>query len=301
MPSFIGKQLLRLLSFGLATILWFYVLNSEPIETQRRIKIHYDLPNGKAISSEVPQELQVKVRGARAFLRSLYDQEFATIDLTKHSNGQDQFSVNVGLENLPPSFGVTILSIVPKTFEVTLDKIIRKEVSIRETFVGAVPVDYKLTSHLFSPNKVMISGPISLMRKITSIKTEPIDLSRLVPGEQFQVALEKLDSRIIMEDGDSVGFSYQLHALSSTQVFKQIPLRFISTNRQIIAKQQTVDISVLVAKSESVNTLERDSIQAVIDIPERKKGWVKVKVRTILPADVHLLSVEPEEIMVKVK
>lgn len=299
MASFFAKQLLRLLAFFLATVLWFYVLNAEPIEAERRVKIIYELPQGKAIASEVPIELHVKVRGARAFLRSLYDQEYAVIDLSKLHGQSDQFTVNVGAENLPSTFGVTVLSITPKSFEVTLDKVIRKEVLIKDNFIGEVAKDYKLISHQFSPNKVMISGPISLMRKITSIRTEAIDLSRLSLEGKIQIPLERLDPRIILEDGDYVSFLYELHSLSLTQNFEAVPVRFISSNRNIVAKDHVVDMSVIVTKN--VSSISREDIQAVIDIPERKRGWMKLKVRPILPPDVHLLSIKPEEIMVKVK
>lgn len=298
MSTFLAKQLLRFLSVAMAIILWFYVLNSEPIEASKRIKIAYLLPQGKAISNEVPQELEVRVKGARAFLRSLYDQEEAVIDLSKMPTSDDHLSVTLGPDYLPSSFGVSVISISPKIIDVALDRIIRKEIPARENFVGELPHNYRLISHTLTPNKVMISGPISLMRKTVSIKTEPIDYSRLLSEKEFKVSLEQVDPRIHIETASSLLFRHELRAQEANQLYKDIPLRFTSSNRRFFAKTENVTVSLLAAPMLNVS---RNDIQAVIDIPEGKKGWMRLKVKVLLPPDVHLLKVEPEEISVKVK
>lgn len=300
MSKSINKYLLRALSVLMAASLWFYVLNSEPMETTRKIPINFIIPAGKAISNIVPKEVTLKISGARSFLGSAFMGDSVVVNLNNLYKGRNLFPVSLTPDMLPNSFGIKVISFSPKVLDIELDRLIKKEVPIKLQFVGELSSEYKFIKQDILPAKVMIEGPLSLMRKTPVLKTEMIDLTRLTGSGISKVDLENVDPRIKIDFSDSYQFSYEIRARKSNFTIKNVPIRFVSSSRSFSSKTDKVSVSVLAAEGVKEGLRKRD-IQVLADIPEARSGWIRVKLKAVLPKDVHLLEIVPEQITVKIK
>ena len=61
------RHTLKIIAIFFAVSLWFYVLNSEPVEVDKKMQIEFILPKGYAISSQTDRELQLKLNWKRLF------------------------------------------------------------------------------------------------------------------------------------------------------------------------------------------------------------------------------------------
>ena len=206
-----SRRLLLLISFIVSIFLWFYVLNSEPLEVKRDITWVLIPPTGKAVNVEVPNKVTIKILGSRAFVQNLnLKDEKIVVDLKNYPHDKDAFAVTFDSSMLTLPFGVKVLDIMPKQLMVSLDKEIKKYVPIRIKQIGDVKTDLKLVQKEYSPKKVLITGPHHVLKSVGQLYTTPVDLSQLEGEGAFRVSLEPFDSRIKLSRKPFVDFSYKL-------------------------------------------------------------------------------------------
>ena len=76
------RHSLKIIAIFFAVSLWFYVLNSEPIEVEKKLSISYIVPKGYAIANISEKELTLKLKGSKAFLQNLFsNNEKLKVDL----------------------------------------------------------------------------------------------------------------------------------------------------------------------------------------------------------------------------
>src|SRR5688572_10370547 len=98
-----GRGALKLVSVALAFLLWFYVLNSRPMEMERRLAVVYVAPKGMVLATEVPREVTVTFRGPRAFLQAgLSNVEKIYVNLNSPQyQGRRQFDLRFKRTDVP--------------------------------------------------------------------------------------------------------------------------------------------------------------------------------------------------------
>lgn len=300
MSKVVSKYLFRSFSLLAAILLWFYVLNAEPIVMNKKIPIRFVVPLGKAIANIVPKEITVKISGSRTFVTNAFFGESVIVNLKELHKGRDIFQVPISGEMMPQSFGIKVVSFSPNILDIELDRKIKKEVPVKPQFFGELDSDYNLVYSSIIPNKLMIEGPISVMRKISVIQSEIIDLSRLKGKGGYRVNIDDVDPRVKIDYSDDYQFEYEIRATKGNSTISDVPIRFISSRLGIKSKISSVSVSVLTTESVK-KSLRKNDIKILADIPEARTGWLRVKLKAELPENVHLLKIEPEQITIHVK
>jgi YbbR domain-containing protein len=96
---------------------------------------------------------------------------------------------------------VNILDISPKEILVELDHKALKEVPIKLQYIGMLPNKRQLKEIAIYPDKVMVSGPMELLRDISSFNTAPINLNLLNKDDgSLRTQLADVDSRLKLEE-----------------------------------------------------------------------------------------------------
>ncbi len=293
---------LKLLSLLVAFFIWFYVLNSEPLTVDLQMPISVETVEGTAVANELPESITVTIKGPRVFIRNLKqsNREKIYVQLKrkeKHLPITRTVMLTENMISLP--LGVSVEDIKPASIKIRLERKIKKLVPIVPSYVGEIDKKYRLVKKTFSVKEVMISGPIEVMRKISKVRTKPIDLSLLRKSGELLISIVQPDKRIVLKQ-DSVIFKYALRPKSANLMLRNIKIRFLSSRRRIFSKTKVAALSVLVEEGEERKIRERD-VQVIADIPENRRGKIKVTLRARLPESVHLLKIFPEEITVNVK
>ena len=135
LKQFIEDQILKILSVLAAIFLWFYVVNSEPVTFTQSLAIEIEAPVGKAVNGLSSNEVELEVRGARAFLNEYQEKSGSLIlDLTKTKRDKTDYRLSAKDLNLP--FGIELIAIKPKVLKVSFDRMIKKEVPINISKIG---------------------------------------------------------------------------------------------------------------------------------------------------------------------
>ncbi|MCR9204785.1 MAG: CdaR family protein, partial [Halobacteriovoraceae bacterium] len=242
-----------------------------------------------------------RIKGSRAFVQNLdFNKEKVIVDLRDYPYNQETFAVTFERSMVRLPFGVEVLELTPKQVVLSLEREIRKKIPVRVRTVGEVGKDLKLVSKEYSPREFMIRGPYSILKKTTILNTIPIDLSVLEGSGELQLPLEKMDSRILVEEKRNVELSYVIKPNKANLTLKNVDIRFLTKHSKFTTSTDKVSMDVLVSE-ERKDALRSSEVSVIADIPDNASGNVKVKLRAQLPDGVNLLQIHPEFINVSLQ
>ena len=201
------RHTLKITAFFFAISLWYYVLNSEAVEVEKKLPINFVLPKGMLILSPIQKEVTIKLKGSNAFIKNIFsNKEKLNIDLNAYYHPEIQpveknLKVKIYPTDINVPFGIHVLDISPKELAIELDHKLLKEIPIKLKYIGELPNKRKLKELTLSPDKVLVSGPLQLLRNITSFETVPFNLSLLNKDDgTLAIQMVEIDSRLKLEE-----------------------------------------------------------------------------------------------------
>jgi len=207
------RHTLKIIAIFFAVSLWFYVLNSEPVEVDKKMQIEFILPKGYAISSQTDRELQLKLKGSKAFIGNVFsNKEKMVVDLKPYfKKFGKNFKVFYYTSQISVPFGVDILEMHPKEASIEIERLVQMELPVKMHYVGTMAYDKRFKEVSIEPSKILISGPIDVLRKYSKVDTSAVNLSNIDKEEgTLFVALEELDSRLTYEENPRVKLTYKV-------------------------------------------------------------------------------------------
>lgn len=293
-----SRHALKVISLVISVTLWFYVLNSEPLEVDRRLPLVLINPPDLAVNVEIPKTVKVRLKGSRAFVQGIdVAQEKLVVDLRDYPYTQETFAVTFDSSMVRLPFGVEVLDISPKQVVLSLEREIRKMVPVRVRQIGELKKDLRLVEKEFLPKGFMIRGPYSVLKKTTLLNTVPLDLSSLEGEGVSRLPLEPVDTRILIEEKRDVEYSYVTRPNKANLTLKNVTISFLTKNSRFKSEQSKAAIDVLVSP-ERKEALRESEVSVIAEIPDKSRGQVRIKLRADLPEGVNLLQIHPEFINV---
>ncbi len=180
---------LKIASFMLAIILWFFVVMSGHSVIVMDVPIKFiNMPNDVEMVDMV-KSVRLGIEGQERFLKGLNQDDIGiVIDLANAKAGKNLYPLSSQDIKLPGR--LTIKSISPQTVSLVLEERLQKNVSVRPVIVGLPASGFSVESIRIAPEKVLIEGPKSLVKRIYSVKTEPIDVTGIVENLHYTAYLD---------------------------------------------------------------------------------------------------------------
>jgi YbbR domain-containing protein len=207
------RHTLKVIAIFFAVSLWFYVLNSEPIETEKKIQIEFLVPKGFAVASQTERQLLLKLKGSKAFIGNIFsNKEKLVIDLNPYYK---KFGKSFKIAYLPSQitvpFGVDILQMTPKEANIEIDRLVDMELPVKIQYIGNMAYDKKFKEVSVDPPNIMVSGPMEVIKKLSHVETNPVNLSSIEKDEgTITVALDELDPRLNFAENPRVKIKYRV-------------------------------------------------------------------------------------------
>ena len=206
------RHSLKIIAIFFAVSLWFYVLNSEPVQIERKLAINYIVPKGYAIASLNEKEVTIKLKGSKAFIQNIFsNREKLNMDLNPYflSSGKS-FKVKFYASDVSVPFGVDILDISPKETFIELDHNVMMEMPVKVIYIGDTPRDRRVKEVIIEPQNLIISGPVEILKSVSKLETTPVNLALFNKDEGSRtVSLSDLDPRLKFEEVPKVTLKYK--------------------------------------------------------------------------------------------
>ncbi len=194
--NFLTKNLwLKLASLILATALWLFVILSGRTEITMDVPVVYQGLKQQLDLMDSPKKVSVSIEGQGSLLRNIRRGEIrAVIDLSGAKSGRSFYTLNKDVFELPKALLLT--NIDPETISVTIESELKKRVPVKPSIVGRPEKGFAIYEIKVVPENIVLEGPKSLVMKIYSVKTEPIDINGLNNNLQYKANLDLENSTI---------------------------------------------------------------------------------------------------------
>lgn len=194
---------LKLLSIILASLVWLFVMSEERSERSYTVQVVVSrVPAGLVVLNEEDQFVEVRVSGPRGILNNLTDKAFVTsLDLAPYGRGE--LDVPIPREAVQAPKGVAISRIVPATIHVRLDAVVERKIPLLAVTQGRPAHGYEVKEVKLEPRSLPVTGPETLLDKITEIPTTPIPVAGL-SGATTVVANVDFQRRLVTWPGQPI-------------------------------------------------------------------------------------------------
>jgi YbbR domain-containing protein len=178
----------RLFSVGAAVVLWITFVGSPELVRSVSAPIEFRrMPQELEISSEVPDNVYLEVRGPSARLHSV-DLSGTTVVLDLggvNRSGEHTFTITPANIDLQP--GLDVVRAVPAQIRLNFERRITADVPVRVRLASSPPPGYRVVRQEVRPATLGIVGPESHVREVEHVETDPIDVSDAVGKREFRV------------------------------------------------------------------------------------------------------------------
>ncbi len=169
---------LKFAALLLACVVWFIVSGPRREQTRQRMVTAslslVGLPTDLVITTDVRSSVAVRVKGRISDLRSLASQSLeASADLSLISKA-GVVVITLRPQNINVPEEIEVVDIVPNKVRFSIEKLGQRAVPIRPFLVGAPPGGYLIGEAVASPERALISGPMSQILKLSEVATERI-------------------------------------------------------------------------------------------------------------------------------
>lgn len=269
---------LRLGAFGLAIILWVFIVSSETYEMVLTVPIEVrNLSEQKALREEVPERAQVRFEGTgRALfktilLKGFYKNFKLVLDLDRISD-EYEFILNDYFRMYPRKI------VVPNEFEIRyieVDSPREIKISLDDYSVRTIPIASKIVIEpapgfiivgevKLEPIEIEIAGPNDIVENITSINTL-VDTIIGVNTNISQYFGFDLPHQQIQLSQTDVRLSIDVQALSE-KIISEVPVSVINvpSGYRVFVSPHTVSLTII-GGIDYIENITPDEIQLTID------------------------------------
>jgi YbbR domain-containing protein len=180
----------KLMALAIAVVIWALVSTEPELATFATVHLEYkNLPDDLEITSDTGTAVSLELRGPSGALRNLGESggihPAVILDMSDVQPGARTFPIGDGNVRLPR--GVRLMRAVPSEVQFHFDRRATRTVQIVPRFTGEGANGYQVDHFSVEPKKLDVVGPADRVARITSVVTDPVDVSTVVGSSEFRV------------------------------------------------------------------------------------------------------------------
>lgn len=195
----------RVLALAIAVAIWALVASEPELSTFATVPLQFrGLPDNIEMSTPPAETVTLELRGPSSELRDLTDSRSPSVvlDMTGVTPGMRSFSIDKSDVRL--ARGVRLVRAVPSEVQFDFDRRLERTIPVKVRFAGSAA---SVAHYEVTPPRLMIVGPSRHVAHISSVYTDPIDVSSVSGSAQFHVNAFVDDSFVRFESSPEVTVS----------------------------------------------------------------------------------------------
>ncbi|MDT8316920.1 MAG: CdaR family protein [bacterium] len=292
---------LKALSLLIAIILWTVVSGEKNEEWSYLVPLDIvDQPEELIITNNVPGFLDLRLRGSHNFIKGLNPKDMAVkIDISNGTPGSNIYPITADLINTPR--GATVTRINPSYITLELEKLVKKQVSLKTDLIGNPPAGFFVESVTITPSSIEISGAKSELKTIRQLKTVNVDISGESKDILKTVPVDISGKKIKLAQNEPVSVKVTIKEVLEKLEIKKIVPKAINLDPRYKVSLSPELMHILVEGPKSiVSALKETGVDITVDAVDLRAGNHKRPAKVNLPDGVKLLYSYPKEINLKV-
>lgn len=292
---------LKVLSLGLALLLWMVVSGEETVERGLRVPLELlQVPAGLELTGEVPATVDVRVRGASGTLSRVSTGDVvAVLDLRSARSGRRLFPLTPDQVRVP--FGVEVVQVQPSAIAMAFESSASRQVPVVPAVDGRPAPGYVVGQMTADPKTVEVIGPETAVRRVTEALTEPVSVSGARDHVRQSVILGLIDPSLRLKNARAAMVTVQIvpAPLERSLRGRPVHLRNVPGTLEAKAIPSAVDLT-LRGSREALARVEADDIVAYVDLAGLGPGEYSLTVHADSSPEAGVTRIEPSSVQVQI-
>ncbi len=292
---------LKLLSLGLAVLLWMAVAGEEIVERGLRVPLELQqLPSAVELSGDVPTAVDVRVRGASGTLSRIGPGDIvAVLDLRGARPGRRLFPLTPDQVRAP--FGVDIVQVTPSAVTMTFELSATRTVPVVPSVEGRPAAGYVVGTLTADPATVEIVGPESAVKRATEVLTDPVLIAGAVSRVRETVTLGVLDPALRIKNAKTDVVTVQIEPAPAERVIHNRPVHLRNVAANLVAQAEPATVNVTLRGSrEGLSRIGGDEVTAYVDLGGLGAGQYSLDVHVDAGQDAGVTKIDPSTVQVRI-
>ncbi|MFN7142429.1 MAG: CdaR family protein [Myxococcota bacterium] len=297
----------KALALAFALMMWIWVQSEQVVEDRARVRLEWRLPEGLMLVEPPLETATVTVEGVQAFVRAVRQKDLSIlVDLSRAREGEVSLDLSERAVNgIPPQ--VRVVSVSPSALKVQLDRVLKRRVNVTADTRGDPADGFRLAQVTVEPDRVELSGPSSLLRKLTEVQTDTVDVSGLREDAEFEVGLAVKKGQLTPTRAERFTVAVKVEPIVKERAFEAVPVLLRNAEDYVVSAE---DVRVTLAGPvERLNAIDPEQVSVVVHVPEgfdaptgdaRRGRGEGLRYEVVQPAGeaVSVVDVSPERIPV---
>ena len=293
---------IKVLSIGLAALLWGLVAGQREAERSLRVPLEYrNIPTELELLGEPASLVDVRVRGSSGVLGELRGADLvAVLDLRTARPGRRLFHLLP--DDIAVPAGVKVLQATPSTLSLTFEASAVRTVPVVPDLDGDPASGFVVGRVTTVPATVEVVGPISAVEQITEATTEPVDITGATGPVRDSVTIGLLDTLARLRNPQIGVVTIEVGPAPVERTLDRVPVRLhgLAPGRRATLSPTAVRAMVR-GGGAAVSGLTAAGLELFADLSGLNPGRYNLPVRYQSTGDVTIMRVEPANLDVTIR
>jgi YbbR domain-containing protein len=205
---------LKIVSVFLAIFLWVVVLGEQKVDVTLNVPLALNLPTALLLVNDLPESLEVHLRGPKTLVTSLAAREVTFSGPPgKLAEGENSIPIREDMVQVPR--GIQVVDVTPHRIRVVLEALSERDIEVTPRVEGVPPAGFVVRRVISVPSRVRMTGPTSEIRRLTQVRTLPVNLNGQMTSFSTQVLLEPVGRLIRIQNGAPIVVEVEIDAKRS--------------------------------------------------------------------------------------
>lgn len=237
---------LKTASVIISVVLFSAVRGSGNVQRSLDVPATFVLPvsaTGNAVLlSSLPDKVRVTVRGLPSVLGAIRADDIGPLQIDVREGRNRQVRLHPEMLTLPA--GATFVSFTPDSIPLQWDTMVDRSVPVQPTIVGTLAPRARIEHIEVEPSHIHVRGASLYVDPMTSVHTEPIDVSDLTPGRyERRIPLEPARSGVEFDTARGVRVAFEVAVTVYERRFSRLAVTAVGTLRAQL-RPPVVDVIV---------------------------------------------------------
>ncbi|MEC7240790.1 MAG: CdaR family protein [Myxococcota bacterium] len=286
-------------SLAIAVVIWGFVQQGQSVERSVFAEVAYTWSEDLVVAKPPPSRVRMRLSGSRTDMRRIEDSAMkVVVDMSDATEGVQTIDYAQGaIEGLPS--GVRVEGTRPSSAQMALEPRLGRSVPVEVAQVGTVDAGLRLREIAVEPAEVLVSGPSSVVKSLSSVYTEPVALGG-VDGEYIRtVALNLRDQRSLVVEPKEVEVRISVESRFEKRLLEDVPVLFKGDAWSSASQVARIEFS---GPREAIRDLNAEDVWVVLPAPSDLPLAVnsvslgeqsEFPFRVLRPENLEVLTVEP--------
>ncbi|HCY88143.1 MAG TPA: hypothetical protein DHV36_23605 [Desulfobacteraceae bacterium] len=285
----------------------------EPVESDFLLPVDFaNVPDDMVLTNFHTDKIEIRIKGDPRKIEHLsgenilYSADLYT-DLEFDPAGDSDsiepghYLLPVDRTRIPLDPSITVLDISPSYLSVRLEKKITRTFKVTVPYTGKPAKGHLALAPACDPPTVELTGAQTLIEKIDTLQTKPVDITGASEGFKKEVPLD-LENPLLFSSGQAMFIvTVPIQSQTGKRTLADLPIRLTNSPKKVSIKPETITVEIKGPVDALSSKAITDEIYAFMDLKGLTPGVHARHAYINIPVDLVMTNADPQVFTVKIE